>query len=95
MKKITLTSKIGRDPNILHSTVDGEIVMVSIDKGKHFGLDEVGSRIWDFIEKPLRISTIIELLVKEYNVEYEDCQKDVIQFTEQMLSLQIVDVTND
>jgi len=35
-----------RNLSVLTAEVDGEIVMMSIEQGRYFGLDDIGSDIW-------------------------------------------------
>jgi hypothetical protein len=37
---------ISRSPSVFITEVGGEIVMLSIERGRYFGLDQIGSDIW-------------------------------------------------
>lgn len=50
-----------------------EKVMMNMDKGKYYALNEVGSRIWDLINSNTKVSEIVDALLKEYEVSEEDC----------------------
>ena len=45
-------TRIARSPSVLAAEVDGEIVMMSIEQGLYFGLDDIGSDIWKRIDPP-------------------------------------------
>ena len=82
MKKITITSDtlVMRNSDMLTSKMDGEIVMMSIENGEYYGLDLIGSKIWELMENPLQVNEIIEQLLAEYDVDPEECSKDTIEF---------------
>ena len=45
ISEITATTMISRSPAVLTAEADGEIVMMSIEQGRYFGLDDIGSDI--------------------------------------------------
>jgi len=83
-KQLTATAVIARSSELVSSDIDGEVVMMSIENGKYYGLDKVGSRIWEIIENPLSISALIEQLLLEFKVDRETCEKDVMCFLEKL-----------
>jgi len=80
MITINLQTTIKRNPELVSSDIDGETVMMSIEKGEYFGLDSVGSRIWELIENPIEVNRLIELLLEEFEVDREQCQADTFEF---------------
>jgi hypothetical protein len=75
-----MDSLIHRDPEIVHSAIDGEVVMMSMDQGEYFGLNEVGSRIWSLLERPIRLGELCRLLAESFNVDAERCLREVAAF---------------
>lgn len=37
-------------PNIMHETIDDEVVVVNLDKGTYYSFDGVGGRIWEWLD---------------------------------------------
>jgi hypothetical protein len=60
--------------------MDGEVVMMNIDKGNYYGFNSVGSRIWEIIERPMSVEKIISTLLKEFNVDTKTCEDEVLSF---------------
>ena len=58
-------------PDSVSADMGGEQVILNLASGVYFGLDEVGARIWSLIEKPRRLSSIVETLLAEYEVEQD------------------------
>ena len=83
-KKIESASIISQATGFLTSDIDGETVMMSIEKGKYFGLDAVGSRIWDLLESPTKLVDLINSLVAEFEVDPKNCELDVLEFLERL-----------
>jgi hypothetical protein len=80
MNPINTTTIIQRIPDILFSEMDEETVLLRIQNGEYYGLDQTGSRIWQLIEKPISFGQIIDTLVAEYNVSRTACENDVVEF---------------
>lgn len=47
--------KYGRNPNIIDGELQDNQVMMHIEKGKYFGLNPIGKRIWELIAEPKKI----------------------------------------
>src|SRR2546422_8565658 len=68
---------ISRSPSVLTAEVDGEVVMMSIEQGRYFGLDDIGSDIWKRIEPPCSFATLVDRLVADYDAERATIAADV------------------
>ena len=82
---IKLDTTISRNMEIVASDIDGETVMMSVETGKYFGLDPVGSRIWEFLTEPKPVDVLISDLTKAYDVPEDQCRKDTMPFLEKMV----------
>jgi hypothetical protein len=78
--RITIEDVIVRKAGVDAADMDGEIVMMDIDRGKYYCFNSVGSRIWELIEKPLSVMVVIDTLLKEFDVNAEICQEEVLSF---------------
>jgi hypothetical protein len=81
---------IKRSSDILASEVDGEIVMMSIEHGKYFGLDDVGSEIWKRLENEISFGKLCDDLAKDYDVDLATITRDVSTFIESLIENEIV-----
>lgn len=82
--KITPSTIIQRDSKLITSKMDGETVMMSINNGEYYGLDPIGSRIWELIENPISVESLIAKLRCEYDIEIAQCEHDTTIFLQQM-----------
>jgi hypothetical protein len=82
--KLTKDTVISQTPGLIAAELDGQKVMMSIENGKYYNLDKVGSRIWELIEKPQKVQDVVAELLVEYEVDVEQCQADVLTFLEKM-----------
>ena len=87
---VTLQSVISRNPEIIHSAMDDEVVMMSVDQGLFFGVDKIGTHIWNLLETPVKVEDLIEKLVAHYDVEPELCKNDTLLFLNDMLLKKVI-----
>jgi hypothetical protein len=89
---IRLDDIVCQKSGIVAADVDGKKVMLSIEKGKYYGLDGIGSRIWELIEQPDTIRQVVAELLKEYKVEETTCRKDVLTYINILYAKGLVDI---
>ena len=75
---------------MVYSKLDGEVVMMSVENGEYYGLNEIGSAIWDKIEKEIKVDELVKLLMEEYDVERSECEADTLEFLNEMLVKKLV-----
>lgn len=82
-----------RDTNQLFSTIEGQVVIISIENDNYIGLEGTGNRIWELIENPVRIGEICTLLMTEYMVSAEQCETEVMHFLEKLAENGLVKIS--
>src|SRR5579859_5112253 len=81
---------ISRSPSVMAAEVDGEIVMMSIEQGCYFGLDDVGSDIWKRIEQPCSFAALVDGLAADYEADRNTIVSDVTALLTQMAEQDVV-----
>ena len=92
MRKGLLTDNtvVSRTLEVVAADMDGETVMISIENGKYYGLNVIGSRIWELLAGPQSVAQMVQLLGDEYDVERERCRKDVLDFLNYLVGENLV-----
>lgn len=76
---------------VLSSKIDEEVILMSFEADSYFGIDPVGSRIWELLsEKPASINELVVILVDEYEVDEETCSKQVQIFIDEMYTKKLI-----
>ncbi|KJS17964.1 MAG: hypothetical protein VR69_02780 [Peptococcaceae bacterium BRH_c4b] len=91
-KEIGFDTVVAQANGLVAVDMDGEKVMLNIEKGKYYGLDGIGSRIWELLEKPHTVREVVAALLEEYDVEEKTCQCDVLAFLNNLHSQRLVDI---
>jgi len=89
---LTLNSVIQRDPEVIFSEADQDLIMVSIATGSYYGLSDVAREIWDAIERPKKVSDLIDSLTASYDVDSSLCEEQTLSFLETLLDEGLVQV---
>lgn len=79
----------------ISSEVAGETVILDLKGGVYFGLDAIGSRVWSLIQRPATVAEIRDALTREYDVDPERCERDVLALLGQMAERSLISVSND
>jgi len=82
--------KYSRNQQIIDGELDNNQVMMHLEKGKYFGLNPVGKRIWELIVQPKSFSEIIQHLLSEFDVTEEQCTREVKDFLDKAIASDIV-----
>ena len=84
------SARISRSPSVLVAEVDGEIVMMSIEQGRYFGLDDIGSDIWKRIDPPCSFAELIDGLAGDYDADRATIATDVRALLGRMAAQDVV-----
>jgi hypothetical protein len=71
-------------PDVRFQEVEGEAVLLDVERGEYFGLNEVGTRFWVHARETGDIDAIFERLLAEYEVEAETLMRDVEALVEDL-----------
>lgn len=64
-----LSSKVGHEGAVL----------LHLDSGAYFGLDHVGTLVWEYLqaEAPATLSDLVAVVADRYEVDVEQCRRDL------------------
>ena len=92
MQQLTLSTTLMRKPDLVHTDMDGDTVMMSIERGEYYGIGGVGSHVWEMLEKPVMLADIVKAVCSEYDVDEATCQADMRNFVGKLLENDLVTV---
>jgi hypothetical protein len=76
----------------LASEIDGEVVLMNLERGHYYSLDNIGSDIWNTIEQPTNVNALCDTLAKKYSGNPATITADVLVLLNQMLEQQLITV---
>lgn len=83
---LTLQSKFSVPSDVLFRELIGEAVLLNLADGKYYGLDEVGTRMWELLLESGRLDQTYQTLLQEYAVSPEQLEKDLLHLVEELVS---------
>jgi ornithine carbamoyltransferase len=75
-----LNKKITFSDSVFAQEVDGEMVLLDMNSENYFGLDAVGTDIWQAIQEKNTLQKVFETLLEQYDVKAEVLKKDLLFF---------------
>jgi hypothetical protein len=92
---IAANTIVAQTKELVSSDLDGETVLLSIETGKYYNMDPIGSRIWKLIEEPRSVSQLINILLNEFEVEKKQCEQEVLTFLNKLAGDHLIQVLED
>lgn len=87
---LSLASVVVQRPDHVSSTTEDGTKLLSVHASSYFVLDDVGTAIWNILERPTRLADVCAALVREFEVDSATCERDVLAFTGELLTRQLV-----
>ena len=61
-----------------------EEVILNLASGVYYGLNSVGSRIWELVQKPITVGEIVGTVLNEYGVDRTACEDAISKFLKEL-----------
>jgi hypothetical protein len=87
---LTMDVMIAQGEGQVSTVVDEKAVIMSVDNGKYYNLDDIGSRIWALIETPTPVGAVCDQMVQEFEVERATCEGDVLVLINRLLENNLI-----
>lgn len=76
----------------LSSQSAGSVVILNLKDGMYYELKEVGARVWNLIQQPRSVQFISDSLLEEYEVDAEQCEKDLLSLAENLAKFGLIEI---
>lgn len=93
-RAIATSSVVVAAKDQVSSDLAGEAVILSLGSGKYYGVDGVATRVWELVREPIRVADIRDVLVRDYEVEPERCERDVLEFLSELAAHGLIEVVD-
>ncbi|MDF1572513.1 MAG: PqqD family peptide modification chaperone [Bacteroidales bacterium] len=94
-EKLSVNSVVQRNPAQEFSKIDEEIIMLNVNKGEYYALNDVASRIWEMIDTPVQVNDLLNKLIEEYEIDTQTCQQDTLRCLEDFRNKSIIIIENE
>jgi hypothetical protein len=82
--RVSLQDTVRVSEDVVFRELDGEAVLLHLGSGIYFGLNEVGTRIWNLLQQHGSLQRVFEQLLSHYEVSPQQLQDDLLALVGQM-----------
>jgi len=61
-----------------------ESAILNVRSTVYYGLNPVGARVWNLLQHPKTVQELRDTLIDEYDVEMENCERDLLDLLEKL-----------
>jgi hypothetical protein len=84
-----------RTDDYISTKLDGEEVILHKASENYFGLNAVGTQLWESLEEPRTIDDLVTTIREEFDVSEEQSRKDVESFVDDLEAADLVEVSDE
>ena len=74
------TTLLKRSDRQVACNLNGEVAILDLDKGVYFGLQAVGAHLWEALQAPCTVDSLLTTVLANFDVSPEICRRDVLKF---------------
>ncbi|PSP00150.1 MAG: PqqD family protein [Cyanobacteria bacterium QS_7_48_42] len=93
--KVSNYSIIRATQDQVSSDLAGEAVILHLNSGVYYGVNEVGARIWNSIQQQKKVNDLQGMLLEEYEVEPEQLRSDTLPLLQKLAAEGLIEVKNE
>ena len=79
-----LIHRVILSPEAMFQEIAGEGVILDLSSATYFGLDRVGTRLWQLLQESSNLQAASEKLLAEYEVDAEQLERDLLTLIQQL-----------
>ena len=79
-----LEGRVRRQDGVLAQEAHGQTVLLRLEDGGYYALDDVGAMIWELCDGGRAVGEIVALLCEEFDAPEAVVQADVLEFIDDL-----------
>src|SRR5438270_13504106 len=65
-------------PDQISCDIGGEAVLLQLQRGQYYGLNQIGAQVWKMLQKgPASVAELQRCVIEQYEVEQSECARDL------------------
>lgn len=89
---VDLSDNVEISPDVLCQEVSGEMVLLDLKSEAYFGLDAIGTRIWQLISEKDSLQAAFDSMLAEFDVDEGQLQEDFSDLLTQLSEAGLVSI---
>ncbi len=70
--------------------IDGELIIIRLSDGTYYSMDNVGTRVWELIERRCDLPTMLETIAAWYDMPVDRVAGDTTPLVEELLAERLI-----
>jgi hypothetical protein len=87
---VALERSVRIPADVVFRELQGEAVILNLTSSMYFGLDAVGTRVWQLCEAHGSLNVVWEAMKQEYDAPDETLRADLLRFVDELLAKGLV-----
>jgi len=83
---LTLDAVVAASDDAVFRELDGQSVLLNLETGMYFGLDAVGTHVWQLAAQDGSLRAVRARLIDEYDAEPATIERDLLALAESLVA---------
>ena len=89
---VSFDMRVALVADVVTRRLDDELVLLNLDSEAYYGLDEVGTRMWEVLSSSPSVEAAFEQLRSEYDVDAPRLRKDLEKLIDELVKNGLVEL---
>lgn len=76
----------------LSSDMGESVIILNMKNGVYYELKDVGTHVWNLVQQPCSVQSILDKLLEEYEVDAERCEADLLALAENLAKVGLIEI---
>jgi hypothetical protein len=87
---VSIASRVRPNQRVLFQKLDHEAVLLHLESGIYFGLDQVGMDIWSMLPESESLHQVAQSIAGRYEVSEDQSERDILALIEKLIDHDLV-----
>lgn len=92
--QIQLSDRVVIPEGVHIQGVSGEAIILNLKTERYYGLNEVGTRMWEVMTTTNSLQTALDLLLTEYDVELSTLRGDLLEMVTRLVEDGLLEIAH-
>lgn len=92
MGEVRFEARVSAPSQVVSRALEGELVLLNLETETYFGLDEVGTRMWEVLTACPSIEGAYDQLASEYAIDAATLRRDLADLVEDLVRHGLVEL---
>jgi hypothetical protein len=81
----SLDRRLRVSDDVVFREMEGEAVLLNLDSGMYFGLDAIGTRIWQLLGEHQTLQAVFDQMLQEFEVDGPTLRSDLLALVDRLM----------